>query len=548
MESSWDGEAYDDGKLYDESRSAEPVSELGRLVVDPDLEPEPEPRPEHIPGSVIEDSLLSVMAHKRAAAAKDAVRTTHEAAREDRHRAFEEQEELEEALAERHVFSNAKYAEKVAAKRRAKNLSEGQFADDARRESIKVQDKQVTKKLMVSAARNAVGVHQTGAERLVHTVVEEVVGEKRRVALLRSKSDLRYSLKIAAKREAHGLDAGEFVNKAKLEVLVARCQSPVQMGMEDLQEELDLRGIDRQHMEREELVHLAVEARTKEEEEEEEEEEEREQKWRDLRNDKRTRAADEAATAAAEAALLKRRCGRCRKLAGTCCRSVHFFGAPNHEIEFRHRVPMKKAYTSGMPSGKHRLTTYDASLENDRVVMMGKRKQRCHKLMADITDKGLHVFILLGVLLIYALTAVAISMQGTTRVITFIVTCVFPGGVFLLFLFRQGCMSCMTSKDDLRNIQTNLRIEDLSCSSPRKLWSGLTAGLTTFWPAVYVIWGYTAVFLTLAPMIMMAPADIILSNATDPEVFAQYIGAPRLMSEGKAIDLREQPIYGAICI
>jgi hypothetical protein len=118
----------------------------------------------------------------------------------------------------------------------------------------------------------------------------------------------------------------QHLERDEMALLVEEARAKADADMESifiasLQKELDLRSIDvsGQHLEREELVRLVVEARA-------EKEKELEQKWRKLRNDNRER--DQAAAAADT---------QPKGLCGKCCGNVHFFGAPNHEIDPRHR-------------------------------------------------------------------------------------------------------------------------------------------------------------------------------------------------------------------
>jgi len=166
--------------------------------------------------------------------------------------------------------------------------------------------------------------------------------------------------------------------------------------------------------------------------------------------------------------------------------------------------------------------------------VMGPKKQRCHTLLANITQSGLHHFILGGYLLICLLTAAAALMQGTDRSIIFLMT--FVVGGFLLFGFQRCGQSL--HKQDLTDMRTREMDRFMFPSKrtsvgPSDESHRYLANLIAFWPAVYAIWGYTAAFLTLAPMILMAPANQVITNTTDPDVFAEYIGAPGLMSEGK---------------
>jgi hypothetical protein len=171
------GETAPRGVVYDEEMADEVLpaehvdSELGRLLLqgpepepEPELEPEPEPELEleleqlaPLPGAIdplTAASQLSIMAHRSAGPAKDKV-----AARHVKDQIAVDTGEVNEMLAERHVFSNVKYAEKVAAKRRARNRTEGNFVRESRRKSFLV-----TKMATTAAdARASLTGHHTSA-------------------------------------------------------------------------------------------------------------------------------------------------------------------------------------------------------------------------------------------------------------------------------------------------------------------------------------------------------------------------------------------------
>ena len=163
----------------------------------------------------IEDGVikpLKAAAQRLAADARDEVQQQQSAETTDAiGLAKEDAQRVNQQLDEQHALSNARYAAKVADKRRARNRTEGDFSRSAKAATAK------------AAATHQPAVPGGTAARIVEAARDEEAAARDQLAAMRTTSSVRYANKVADKRLSRGRTIGDFARRAGVPAERSRC-------------------------------------------------------------------------------------------------------------------------------------------------------------------------------------------------------------------------------------------------------------------------------------------------------------------------------------